>query len=49
MENGNLMQKIKKDHPDRYHVWECCISVHDMGNSYMCEGTVDVEAYIGIS
>ena len=38
-------KKLKK--PASVMVWEC-ISAHGMGDLHICEGTIDVEAYVGI-
>ena len=48
---------LKKDHPDCYQqkvqkttsvMVRGCISTHGMGDLHICEGTIDVEAYVGI-
>ena len=38
-------QKVQK--PASLMVWGC-ISAHGMGDLHICEGTIDVEAYVGI-
>ena len=38
-------QKVQK--PASVMIWECIIA-HDMGDLHICEGIIDVEAYVGI-